>query len=74
MSARGGDAVIRGPVFVTGTDTDVGKTVVSSALTLGLEAYYWKPIQAGTTPRTDTESVRAWTGLPDARFLPELTR
>ncbi len=64
--------MIRGPVFVTGTDTDVGKTVVSSVLTLGLEAYYWKPIQAGTTPRTDTESVRAWTGLPDARFLPEV--
>lgn len=61
-------------LFVTGTDTDVGKTVVSAALTLGLDAYYWKPIQAGTTPSTDTESVREWTGLPADRFLPEAYR
>lgn len=58
-------------IFVTGTDTGVGKTVVSAMLTLGLGAYYWKPIQAGTESPTDTESVRAWTGLPDDRFLEE---
>lgn len=62
------------PIFVTGTDTDVGKTVVSAVLTLGLGAYYWKPIQAGLTPTTDTANVRAWTGLPDERFLPESYR
>lgn len=60
-----------GSLFVTGTDTDVGKTVVAAALTLGLEGYYWKPVQAGLAPSTDTASVRAWTGLPDERFLPE---
>jgi dethiobiotin synthase len=58
-------------VFVTGTDTDVGKTVVSAALTLGLDGYYWKPVQAGTEPTTDTAQVRAWTGLPPERFIPE---
>lgn len=63
-----------GPVFVTGTDTDVGKTVVAAVLTLGLDAYYWKPIQAGLTPGTDTASVRTWTELPEARFLPESYR
>lgn len=62
------------PLFVTGTDTDVGKTVVAAALTLGLGAYYWKPIQAGLTPTTDTDTVKAWTGLPDDRFLPESYR
>jgi dethiobiotin synthetase len=61
-------------VFVTGTDTDVGKTVVAAALTLGLDAYYWKPIQAGLTPSTDTADVKAWTGLPAERFLPETYR
>ena len=61
-------------IFVTGTDTDVGKTVVASALTLGLDAYYWKPIQSGLTPSTDTADVRRWTGLPDERFLPEAYR
>ncbi len=66
-------------LFVTGTDTGVGKTVVSAALTLGLDGYYWKPIQSGTTPGTmpgamigtDTAQVRSWTGLPEGRFLPE---
>lgn len=64
----------KGSVFVTGTDTDVGKTVVAAVLTLGLGAYYWKPIQAGLAPTTDTSSVRAWTGLPEERFLPEVYR
>ena len=34
-------------VFVTGTGTDVGKTVASAWLALGLGADYWKPIQTG---------------------------
>lgn len=33
--------------FVSGTDTGVGKTVLSAMLCLGLEAHYWKPIQSG---------------------------
>lgn len=61
-------------LFVTGTDTDVGKTVAAAALTLGLDAYYWKPVQAGLTPSTDTTDVRSWTGLPSERFLPETYR
>ena len=39
-------------LFVTGTDTGVGKTVVSAALMLRYRAefplMYWKPIQTGT--------------------------
>jgi dethiobiotin synthetase len=66
--------VNRRNLFVTGTDTGVGKTVVSAALTLGLEASYWKPIQSGTLPSTDAEQVRAWTRLPDSRILPEAYR
>lgn len=34
-------------IFVTGTDTDVGKTIVSAGLCLTWPAHYWKPIQAG---------------------------
>jgi len=34
-------------VFVTGTDTDVGKTIVSAGLCLTWPAHYWKPIQSG---------------------------
>lgn len=33
--------------FVTGTDTDVGKTFISACLTQLLDAIYWKPIQTG---------------------------
>ncbi len=58
--------------FVTGTDTDVGKTVISAALVLGLGANYWKPVQTGAP--SDREQIQSWTGLPDARFAPEQWR
>ncbi len=38
--------------FITGTDTDVGKTVVSALLCAALGAIYWKPIQTGTREGT----------------------
>ena len=61
-------------LFVTGTDTDVGKTVLAATLTLGLDAVYWKPIQtgvqAGTTP-SDREVVATLTNLPQNRLPPE---
>ncbi|QYO63411.1 dethiobiotin synthase [Leptolyngbya sp. 7M] len=60
--------------FVTGTDTNVGKTVVSAMLTLGLGAAYWKPVQSGLEPITDTEYVRQTTGLDDSHFIPERFR
>ncbi|MBD3881724.1 dethiobiotin synthase [Phormidium tenue FACHB-886] len=60
--------------FVTGTDTNVGKTVVSALLTLGLQATYWKPIQSGLEPITDTEFVRSTTGLDSSFFMPERFR
>ena len=34
-------------IFVTGTDTDVGKTIVSSWICLHTKAAYWKPVQTG---------------------------
>jgi dethiobiotin synthetase len=57
--------------FVTGTDTDVGKTLVSAWLVSRLGAYYWKPVQAGNHPETDSEIVRRLTGVPPDRILPE---
>lgn len=44
--------------IVTGIGTDVGKTVASAVLCTALNANYWKPVQAGTEPMTDTERVR----------------
>ena len=58
-------------LIVTGTDTGIGKTVVSAMLTLALDGIYWKPIQAGTEGGTDRMRVVAMTGLPEARFRHE---
>jgi dethiobiotin synthetase len=57
--------------FVTGTDTDVGKTVVSAWLLAHLDACYWKPVQAGAEPETDSETVRRIANLAEDRILPE---
>lgn len=57
-------------VFVTGTDTDVGKTVVSSWLVRGWEADYWKPVQTGTIGGRDCDTVRRLAGLSDDRIHP----
>lgn len=57
--------------FVTGTDTDVGKTVVSAWLVARLGACYWKPVQAGNHPETDSAIVRRLTGASPDRILPE---
>lgn len=43
--------------IVTGTDTDVGKTVFAAGLTAHLGARYWKPVQAGLDGETDSETV-----------------
>jgi dethiobiotin synthetase len=58
-------------IFITGTDTDVGKTVVSAILMAGLKAAYWKPVQSGQEGMTDTAWVRRVTGLPCEHFIPE---
>ena len=48
-------------LFVTGTDTGVGKTVLSAALMLRYpEARYWKPIQTG--PDDDSTEVGRLSG------------
>jgi dethiobiotin synthase len=58
-------------IFVTGTDTDVGKTIISALLVLGLGARYWKPIQSGTEEPTDAQKIQKITGLDKKYFLPE---
>lgn len=61
-------------LFVTGTDTDVGKSIVSALLTLGLGASYWKPVQSGPGPdgtAGDSAYIQSITQLPAERFLPE---
>jgi len=54
--------------FVTGTDTHVGKTVLSALLVAALEARYWKPVQTGAIEGTDRESVRKWAEISEDRL------
>jgi len=61
-------------LVVCGTDTDVGKTVVSALLVQGLGAQYWKPVQSGLEGGGDSQRVRDLLGLPSERFLPEAYR
>jgi dethiobiotin synthetase len=60
--------------FVTGTDTGVGKTVVSALLCAALDAYYWKPIQTGTREGTDRRRVARIAQIARAKLLPETYR
>ena len=57
--------------IISGTNTGIGKTTVAAMLTVALDAQYWKPLQVGIEDGTDTQRVKALTGLPDDRFLPE---
>lgn len=59
---------------VTGTDTDVGKTVFAAALAGALDAYYWKPVQAGLEEGGDRAQVARLAGLAEDRVLPEAYR
>ncbi len=59
---------------VTGTDTDIGKTVFAAALAGALDGCYWKPVQSGLASSTDSERVRALSGLPADRILNEAYR
>lgn len=59
---------LRRGLFVTGTDTGVGKTVLSALLCLALEADYFKPFQTGTDTDDDTAEVARLAELPASRL------
>lgn len=49
-------------IFITGTDTNVGKTVISAWLSYHLKASYWKPVQSGTIEGSDSITVSNLSG------------
>jgi len=61
-------------LWVAGTDTNVGKTIVAAALVKHLNASYWKPVQTGTDTDDDTTTVQTLTGLDASKFLPNAMR
>ena len=46
-------------IFVTGTSTEVGKTLAAAIITEALQADYWKPIQAGDLNNSDSHKIAA---------------
>lgn len=61
-------------LFVTGIDTEIGKTMVSAIITEALQADYWKPVQAGDLDNSDTMKVKALVSNSVSRFHPEAYR
>jgi len=57
--------------FITGTDTNVGKTVLSALLCAALPGTYWKPIQTGATEGTDRRAVIDAAGMEEGETFPE---
>lgn len=56
-------------LFVTGIDTNIGKTVISSILVKKLNYGYWKPIQSGDLDNSDSMTVKRL--VPEAKIYPE---
>ena len=62
------------PIFITGIDTGIGKTVISAILTERLKADYWKPVQSGDLDHSDTTTVESLVSNPLSKFHPEAYR
>ena len=56
--------------FITGTSTEVGKTIVSAIVVEALNADYWKPIQAGELDNCDTKKVKGLVSNSVSKFHP----
>ena len=62
-------------IIVAGTDTNVGKTIVSSLLVNKLNAHYWKPVQCGDLDTGgDSATVKKLSGIKANRIIPEASR
>ena len=58
-------------LIIAGIGTEVGKTVASAVLVEALQADYWKPVQSGYPPDSDTNTVRNLVSNSRSRFHPE---
>jgi dethiobiotin synthetase len=59
------------PLFISGIGTGIGKTVVAAILAETLKADYWKPVQAGYEPETDSARVVALISNTESVIHPE---
>ena len=61
-------------LFISGIDTEIGKTIISAILTEALQADYWKPIQSGDLDDSDTHKVQRLVANNKTKFHPEAYR
>ena len=57
--------------IICGTDTDIGKTLISAFFVRGLQSFYWKPIQSGIETETDSQSIYRLSGIAKEKILRE---
>ena len=57
--------------IICGTDTDIGKTLISSFFVKGLNSFYWKPIQSGTEPQTDSQVIKKLSRVNKEKIIKE---
>ncbi len=66
---RSQDSVFK--FIICGTDTDIGKTLISSFFVKGLNSFYWKPIQSGIESQTDSQTVEKLAHLSKEKIIKE---
>ena len=57
--------------IICGTDTDIGKTLISSFFVRGLNSFYWKPIQSGIELQTDSQTVEKLAQVSKEKIIKE---
>ncbi|MDC3019635.1 dethiobiotin synthase [Prochlorococcus sp. AH-736-E15] len=57
--------------IICGTDTDIGKTLISSFFVRGLNSFYWKPIQSGLESQTDSQTVQTLAQVSKDKIIKE---
>ena len=57
--------------IICGTDTDIGKTLISSFFVRGLNSFYWKPIQSGIESQTDSQTIEKLTQVNKEKIIDE---
>ena len=57
--------------IICGTDTDIGKTLISSFFVRGLNSFYWKPIQSGIESQTDSQTVETLAKVSREKIIKE---
>jgi dethiobiotin synthetase len=62
------------PIFISGIGTGIGKTLISAIFTEALKADYWKPVQAGIDPETDSTRLHELISHPGSVIHPETYR